>query len=287
MAKNKNKNKKKKVLKRKKKSNVIPFAGSKDVKRVTLKKKLDSIYENNANLETTCEGICECCKVAMPQMNYCEFVQMLSEAWSRENKEAKIALICKSIEYFFRTEFEKWNIDSLIKPCMLLDENCKCKYYESRPLNCRLYGLWPDEIYERRVSKFAKAYDGLLKREEIPLNKQCPHVKRVDESVELTEELLEKMFAQLDNIDFRMKKFTPTQIENKENYRTFHDWLLWTFFGEDWLMTMSTFVMQATREVMEDQMKAFVQVLMEKFANETDIDIDIAPDIEESDSEDQ
>jgi len=265
---------------KKKKGNVIPFK-NKNVKRVTLKKKLDSIYSDNANLETTCKGICECCRVEMPQMNYCEFVQLLSQVWSEENKDAKIALICKSIEYFFRNEFEKWEMDSLVKPCMLLDEDGKCKYYENRPLNCRLYGLWPDEIYKRRVDKFTKVYKGLLKKKEIPLNKQCPHVKRVDDSVELTEELLETMFAQLDSIDFRMKKFTPTQIENKENYRTFHDWLLWTFFGEDWLLTMSTFVLQANREVMEDQIGAFVKVLQEKFSDEADVDIHIAPDIED------
>lgn len=278
--------KSKNTSKKKKKSNVIPFRQSaKNVKRVTLKKKLDAVYSDNANLETTCNGICECCKVAMPQMNYCEFVQLLSRVWSKENKDGKIRLICKSIEYFFRNEFEKWHMDSLVKPCMLLDDNNRCKYYEDRPLNCRLYGLWPKDIYERRVNKFTKAYEGLLKREEIPLNKQCPYVKRVDDSVELTEELLEKMFAQLDELDFRMKKFTPTQIENRENYRTFHDWLLWTFFGEDWLMTMSTFVMQASREVMEDQVNAFVKVLNERFASESDLDINISPDVEESESD--
>ena len=50
-------------------------------------------------------------------------------------------------------------------------------------------------------------------------------------------------------------------------------------------MTMSTFVMQASREVMEDQVKAFIEVLSEKFSKESDVDIHIAPDIEESEEE--
>lgn len=280
--KNKNKkNQKSKVRKyNKRSSNAIPF-NKKNVKRITLKEKLNSIYEKNISLETTCSGRCECCNVAMPQMNYCEFVQLMTEIWSKESKQEKLHLICKSIEYFFKNEFEKWGMDSLIKPCMLLGADGKCRYYENRPLNCRLYGLWPEESYEKRVSNFAKAYEGLLKREEIPLNKQCPMVKRKDNSVELTDEIIESLFSQLDELDFRMKKFTKTQIENKDNYRTFHDWLLWTFFGEDWLMTMSAFVKQADREVMEDQIKTFVKVLFERFKDESDIDINIDNNIGE------
>jgi len=254
---------------KKRKNNIVPFTKKKNVKRVTLESKLDSIY-NTVNLNTTCSGRCECCKVAMPQMNYCEFVQILNEIWKpgASTKEEKLDLICNSIDYFFKNEFDKWGMDSLVKPCLLLKDG-RCSQYKSRPLSCRMYGLWPDDIYTRRVDKFADAYKDLLKREEIPLNKQCPFVKRVDNTVEITEEVIEGIFEQLDHLDYAMKKFTPTQIKNKENYRAFHDWMLWTFFGEDWLQTMTSFVLAADREVMEDQVVQFKKVLHEKFAEDT------------------
>ena len=72
--------------------------------KVPLKKKLADIY-TEVNLETTCSGRCECCKVAMPQMNYCEFLQVLNEIWKTEDNNGKIDIIKTSIEYFFRHDF--------------------------------------------------------------------------------------------------------------------------------------------------------------------------------------
>ena len=137
------------------KSKNIKFPKSKTVKKVLdLKSVLQSIYHDFVNLETTCSHRCECCNVAMPQINYAEFSQIATTLWSDLSKDEKIGLICTSVEYFFRNEYKKWNKDALIKPYMLLDGNGLCKCYEDRPLNCRLYGLWPKEEYEKRVDKF-------------------------------------------------------------------------------------------------------------------------------------
>ena len=240
------KNKNKKVKQQKKKTN------KKSVKRmVSLKEKLKAIY-NSVNLNTTCEGRCECCKVAMPQMNYCEFTQLVNEVWDKEPEQAKKQMIKTSVRYFFYNDFEKFEMKTLIKPCQLLSMDGKCRYYSSRPLSCRMYGLWPDDLYEKRVDKFEKAYEGLLKREEIPLNKQCPYVKRVDDEEPLTEEIIEDMFAKLDKLDAQMQKFTPAQLENRENYRTFHDWLLWSVLGEDRLVMLSTYALSADPELIEE-----------------------------------
>jgi len=233
----------------------------------SLKEKLHDIYYGTVNLDTECKGSCECCKVAMPQMNFCEFNQLINEIWDSSNKSQKLDLICMSIEYFFRNEFEKWGKDSLIKPCMLLSEEGKCAYYDSRPLSCRLYGLWPEEDYNARVDKFEKAYEGLLKREELPLNKQCPHVKRVDESSPITKESIDKLFVRLDVLD-ALSGFSELSIRNKENYRTFHDWLLYKVFGEDWLIKLTTFMLAANRKVIEDQVKALKDAVRSKFSKD-------------------
>ena len=235
--------------------------------QVDLKAVLQGIYTNIIDLRTTCQGRCECCNVAMPGMSYAEFSQIVTEIWDKESNETKIDIICKCIEYFFHYEFKKFGMETMIKPCMLLDENGKCGYYESRPLNCRLYGLWPEQVYKSRVDKFEKAYEGLLERKDIPLNTQCPYVKRVDSSQELTEDIIEELFEALDNLDSKVGNFSKAQIKQGENRRTFHDWILLKIWGENGLSGLTTLMLGLDKEGIEDQIKAFKQVIKEKFTN--------------------
>lgn len=237
--------------------------------RASLKTFLQSVYQDSVNMETTCNHRCECCSVSMPQMNYCEFVQIISDVWKKNktSDEEKLNLICKSLEYFMRFDYNKWGMQSLIKPCLFLDNNTKlCKIYKNRPLNCRIYGLWPDDVYKKRVDKFEEVYKKYgLKREDLPLHSQCPYVKRVDTKNKITEEVLDSLFKELDKMDKVIGDFSDLQIEQRENYRTFHDWLLLKVFGEEWLEKLTTFAMAASKEVMEAQIKAITEVLKDKF----------------------
>jgi len=248
------------------KSEVIQKA--KKEQRKDLKEKLRSIYDS-VDLETTGCDIsickCECCNVAMPQMNYSEFVQLATDLWSDCDHPEKTEIICKSIEYFFRNEYEKWGMDSLIKPCQFVDSEGKCKVYENRPLSCRCYALWPKEEYEKRVDKFEEAYREYgLTRDDLPLAKQCKMVKRSDGSTELSMDEIDSLFFALDSLDKKVGNFSNLQIKNKENYRTFHDWLLLKTFGEEWLTMLTTFMLSATREQMEDQVEQLRIVVEEK-----------------------
>jgi len=237
-------------------------------KRVlNLRSVLQSIYHDYINLETTCNHRCECCNVAMPQVNYSEFVQIVTVLWNALSKDEKIGLICTSVEYFFRNEFKKWNMDTLIKPCMLLDSKGLCKIYDDRPLNCRVYGLWPKEDYEKRVDKFAAAYEQYgLKREDLPLNTQCPNVKRVDDKVPITIEAINELFRKIDDLDKDTGGFSTLQVEQKENYRTLHDWLLLKIYGEKWLILLTTFMVAASKEQMEDQILQLKKTIRETFS---------------------
>jgi len=240
--------------------------------RKDLKDKLQAIYESVDMSTVGCEIAicgCACCKVAMPQMNYSEFVQLATDLWSKANKDKKIDVICKSIEYFFRNEYEKWGMDSLVKPCQFVGKYGLCTVYENRPLSCRAYGLWPEEEYEQRVDRFEEAYsEHGLTRDDLPLSKQCKMIRRADGSTELTMEELDSLFDQLDALDKKVGDFSNLQIKSKENYRTFHDWLLLKVFGEEWLTMLTTFMMAATREQMEDQVVQLRKVV------ETTLDLD-------------
>jgi len=243
------------------------FADAKKNRRKNLKEKLKNIYDSVDLATTGCEITicrCACCRVAMPQMNYSEFVQLATDLWNDSSNEKKTDIICKSIEYFFRNEYEKWGMDSLIKPCQFVDKVGRCTIYGNRPLSCRSYGLWPQEEYEKRVDKFEEAYKKYgLTRNDLPLAKQCKMIRRADGSTELTMEELDGLFAKLDDLDKKVGDFSNLQIKSKENYRTFHDWLLLKVFGEDWLTMLTTFMMSATKEQMEDQVVQLRKVIEE------------------------
>jgi Fe-S-cluster containining protein len=241
-----------------------------NTQKVTLKSQLTKIY-NKENLQTICNGQKKCCEAACPSMFYSEFSSLINKVWEKETKEGKLNIICKSIEYFFKNEFEKFGMETLVKPCMLLGEK-GCNYYDDRPLNCRLYGLWPEKVYNDRVDKFAKAYDGLVKKEDLPLNKQCPFVKRVDNLEPLTSENINALFFDLDKLDMKIGEFTSLQVENKENYRTFHDWLLLKIYGEEGLTNLTTFMMHAGKEAILDQIKCFNEAIRKQFGGNESID---------------
>jgi len=240
-----------------------------------LEDKLNIIY-NQIDLNTECDRRLCCCKVGCPQMNYCEFVNLITFIWNNFSNEEKINLVVKSIEYFFKYEYEKWGMDSLKKPCMLLDlENKNCKVYSRRPLSCRLFGLWPEEEYEQRVAKFEKAYSKYgLKREDLPLNNQCPFVKRTNSDTTLTKSIIDELFNKLDGLDKVVGDFSSVRIRQKENYRTFHDWLLVKIFGEDGgegkigLSQLTTLVLAADRETMESQISIMKEVIMDNFKHQ-------------------
>jgi len=235
----------------------------------SLENKLKEIYYGDVNLDTTCNGAVICCKIAMPQLNYSEFTVLIEKIWRTNSREQKIEFICKSVEYFFKTRFEQFKLDVFHKPCMLLGNDGKCIYYANRPLSCRIYGLWPEDIYNKRVDKFEKAYSEFgVKREELPLNKQCPNVKRVDDSIILTEDIINGLYKKLDNLDKKVGDYNDKHVESRYNYRTFHDWLLLKIFGEEWLIDLSRFLKGATKEIVEQQIDEFKKVIREKFAKE-------------------
>jgi len=220
-----------------------------------ISEKLKDFYQIQ-ELDTVCCRQCGCCRVACPQMKYSEAVNIMNRVFSEWSREDRKELLKTSIRYFFSR--------SLIKPCPMLRGN-ECRIYEDRPLNCRLYGLWPQEAWERRVERISERLG--LEKEKIPLNTQCPFVK-LKNGDPLTEEQIDGMFATLDKFDHWLlsqgdsNKFEEwsSRIEKNWNYRTFHDWILLHFWGEERLMNMTAIATTAT----EEQLKLFLEVVDEQ-----------------------
>lgn len=207
----------------------------------TLREKLQSIY-TSINLETTCPGHCVCCHIACPQMNSSEFLVIAEKLYNTINKVDRIEILKKCVRYFFSTK--------LIKPCPLLDGK-RCSVYADRPLSCRLFGQWPEDMYEERVQRFMSVTG--MKREEIPLNKQCEYVRRVDTSIPLTRENVQALYDDLNNVDQVVQKYSDEQIAQRYNQRTWHDWFMVSVFGEERLADLSNFFLAAeTQDVVDD-----------------------------------
>lgn len=232
-----------------------------------LQSTLKRIYCDEISLNTTMTCKCVCCKVAMPQMNYSEFIQIVTTIWNEWNVEDKTRLILSSLEYYFKNDFEKWGIETLVKPCMLQGNDGLCKIYENRSLSCRMFGIWPVEEYEKRVDRFEKAYAQYgLTREDLPLYHQCPLVKRTDTSKDLTIEIVNGLYSKLDKLDKRIGEFSDLEIKQKHNYRTFHDFLMLKIFGEEWLSMLTTFMMAATKEQLVEQLEVLKDTVRASFS---------------------
>lgn len=236
------------------------------IKRRNLGDILKSIY-SHINLDTKMSCICTCCNVSMPSMNSCEFSQIRSKIWSEFSVEERADIVGQCVEYFFKNEFEKWGISTLVKPCLLQDRKTGlCKIYEDRPLSCRMYGLWPKDAYEKRVDRFVKVYEKYgLAKEDLPLFSQCPCVERLDKSVSLTNEIINDLYTQLDMLDKKVGSYSDLQIKNKNNYRSFHDWMLLSVFGEEWLSQLTSFMLASDRKTMEDQIEQLKVVIKDLF----------------------
>lgn len=259
-------------------------------KIVTLDVILERIYSKE-NLATTCLRQCTCCRVACPQMKFCEASSIIDHIWSTWPREEKKRVLVTAVKYYFS--------DSLIKPCPML-VGSECKVYDRRPLNCRLYGLWPAEDWDKRVSGFSESTG--LPREKLPLNTQCPNVKRKRQKCPdcngigkmykqedgslvpkpngdilinltpidcpkcgglgtfqpspLTGDQIGAMFQALDHAD-KVLGVSELKVSTNWNYRTFHDWVLLKFWGESNLVKWTNLILTTSLEQRQGIIEAF------------------------------
>lgn len=225
-----------------------------DKKVSTMRQKIQAVY-NSVQLESTCCRQCTCCMVSCPQMNQCEAATILDKIWAEWSDLKRKKFIVKCMNYFFS--------NSMVKPCPLLGKGSDgvigCSVYEDRPLNCRVYGQWSNESYEKRVDRFVEATG--IERSNLPLNKQCQNV--VNKSGKIpSEDEINQMFENLSAIDMVAYGYDKVKVDKKYNYRSLHDWALAKYLGEEKLTILSTFLLACTKEQAEDYLSKFEQVII-------------------------
>lgn len=236
-----------------------------------LNEVLQGIYDAEGSLETTCCRQSGCCRVACPQMHYSEAILIWNKILSKWTREEKKQFLIQSVRHFFSR--------SLIKPCPLFGKigpsQDGCRIYANRPLNCRLYGLLPEDVYAQRVQSLAEKLG--LESTQIPLNKQCQWVRRVNGQM-LTSEAVSRLDNALNVVDEivlqndvmgrqeigpkgptkdqlrRAKTEARSKVRKGWAYRTIADWALYFVFGEDFLSMMTQKLLSMSNEESREMM---------------------------------
>lgn len=123
-------------------------------KKSELFKKLNNIYDILPKGQ--CTGCGSCCMESVG-INLIEFLNIFN--YLQDKDELRERSLDRIIDYYFMEFMEK-------KCCPFQDENNKCEIYEVRPLNCRLFGYWEKEDYNKNlkdVTEKNKQYKNIMK----------------------------------------------------------------------------------------------------------------------------
>ncbi|WP_042277167.1 YkgJ family cysteine cluster protein [[Clostridium] dakarense] len=106
--------------------------------------KLNKVY--NSLPSGNCSGCGNCCMESVG-INLIEFINIFE--YLKGNNELRKKCLSKVLEYYFFEYIKK-------SPCPFKDENNRCLIYEVRPLNCRLFGHWKKEDYNKNLLNVTK-----------------------------------------------------------------------------------------------------------------------------------
>ncbi|SHH35209.1 YkgJ family cysteine cluster protein [Tepidibacter thalassicus] len=93
-----------------------------------------------------CNGCGNCCMESVGA-SFIEFLNIYN--YLNENKNIKNIVMEKILDYYFLEYIQKMS-------CPFKDENNRCLIYSVRPLNCRIYGHWLKEDYEKNYERIKK-----------------------------------------------------------------------------------------------------------------------------------
>lgn len=151
-----------------------------------------------------------CCKSMNPSMYYVEFIKVWQQVqkWSKANKRD---LLVRAITNYLDTGTQKG--------CIFWDN--KCLVYNDRPFACRMYGVIPQDSWDKRV-KSLRNREG----EDFPIRPQC---NKVMSSIPITENDENKWFEHSRKCEEMLgvgKEYIKLHDIPGGSYRTFHDHLL-------------------------------------------------------------
>lgn len=123
-------------------------------KKNKLFEKLNNIYETLP--KGKCTGCGSCCMESVG-INLIEFLNIYN--YLQDKDELRKKSLDRIMDYYFMEFMEK-------RSCPFKDENNRCEIYDVRPLNCRLFGHWRKEDYNKNLKDITeknKQYQNIMK----------------------------------------------------------------------------------------------------------------------------
>lgn len=102
--------------------------------------KLNKVYKSLPSGD--CSGCGNCCMESVGT-NLVEFINIYNYLKGKEELRKKC--LSKVLDYYFLEYTKK-------SPCPFKDEENRCMIYEVRPLNCRLFGHWKKDDYNKNLA---------------------------------------------------------------------------------------------------------------------------------------
>ena len=157
-----------------------------------------------------------CCQIQTPQLFYCEFLLI----WDHISKEMGDDDLCELFKKCMLNAVNK----SPSKGCVFFNkEDGLCTIHDVRPCNCRIYGITPEEEFNKRYKEIEKEYSIIPGAVCKP---QCSLVSTED-GKEVTSEDTEGWWKQLTALEHSLG--IPDEYINDEvggSYRSPHDHIL-------------------------------------------------------------
>lgn len=165
-----------------------------------------------------------CCRYQQPQVLYSEFLNTLHYVKNNWSHEEFIYLVEMALRaYLFESDRKGcifWDKDSFL-----------CKQHNTRPYNCRIYGIIPDEEFKPRYERLKVIYP--------ETRYQCNLVSTTDGKT-VTKKDTDVWWKMLENAE-KAIGIKPQNITDDfgGSYRTYYEHLILETMGEEGMVMLS------------------------------------------------
>lgn len=176
----------------------------------------------NINKQNGCNAWC--CDVQTPQVLYVEFLHTWKYMIENFTYDQFVEIVQNALnKYLFAEKNEA---------CIFFDRSSRmCKQHDTRPYNCRIYGITPDEEFRPRYEKLKVIYPNI--------KYQCSLVQTVDNKA-VTKKNIDDWWLELKSIELYIG-VRQDLINDADGgtYRTLHDHMLLHILGEEGMEYLS------------------------------------------------
>lgn len=194
------------------------------------------------------------CKTQNPQVLYVEFLN----AWKAITSTWKD----QDIQDLIKRCLTKYLFPNQDKSCVFIDmQTNKCLQHGTRPFNCRVYGITPEEEFKPRYERLKVIYP--------ETRNQCNLVSTVDGRVVTTKDT-DNWWLELNAIEMGIgiKKETITD-QPGGSYRTYHDHILVHLLGKDGMVQLSELRQKGNKQEKDTTISNIMEA-MKKFKESSD-----------------